>query len=60
MVLGPALTRNALPVAVERLGSRIEEHEPGVVDRPGGRGEQLGEQRTAELVGGQSVETRIA
>ena len=55
-----ALAGDALPVAVERLGSRVEEHEPGVVDRPRGCGVQLGEQRTAELVGGQEVETLVA
>src|SRR5207253_6213511 len=45
---------------VERLGSRIEEDEPGVVDRPRGRSVQLGKQRTPELVGGQNVETLVA
>ena len=55
-----ALAGDALPVSVERLGSRVEEHEPGVVDRPRGRGVQLGEQRTAELVGGQDVQVLVA
>src|SRR5207247_1148092 len=39
---------------------RIEEHEPSVVHWPRGRGVQLGEQRTPELVGGQNVETLVA
>jgi hypothetical protein len=51
---------DALPVAEHRLGSRIEEHEPGRVDRPRGAGVQLGEQRTSELVGGQEVEALVA
>jgi hypothetical protein len=55
-----ALAGGAVPVAVERLGSRIEEHEPGVVHRPRGRGVQLREQRARELVGGQDVETLVS
>ena len=47
------------PVGVERLGSRIEEDEPGVVHRPVGRGVQLGEERASELVGGQDVEASV-
>ena len=51
---------DAVPVAEGRLGSRIEEDEPGGVDRPRGRGVQLGEQRASELVGGQDVEALVA
>ena len=53
------LAGDAVPVAVERLGSRVEEDEPGDVDRPRGRVVQLGEQRAAELVGGQDVEALV-
>jgi hypothetical protein len=55
-----ALAGDALPVVVERLGSRVEEHEPSAVDRSRGCGVQLGEQRSPELVGGQEVETLVA
>src|SRR5437879_2398773 len=47
-------------VAVERLGSRIEEHEPRVVDRPRGRRVHLREERTTEVVGGEEIEALVA
>ena len=55
-----ALAGHALPVGVERLRSRVEEDEAGVVHRPRGRGVQLGEQRAPELVGGEDVEALVA
>jgi hypothetical protein len=62
---GPAQDRDglvggAVPVAVERLGSLVEEHESGVVDRSGGVGVELGVQGASELVGGQEVEAAVA
>ena len=51
-------TRSQSPIG--RLGSRIEEHEAGGVDRPRGRVVQLGIQRESELVGGQDVEAVVA
>src|ERR1700722_9612023 len=57
---GDGLAGGAIPVAVEGLGSRVEGHESGVVDRSGGGGIQLGVQRPSELVGGQEVEAVVA
>jgi hypothetical protein len=57
---GDAVVGGAVPVAVEGLGSRLEEDEPGVVDRPGGRSVQLGEQGASELVCGEDVEALVA
>jgi hypothetical protein len=39
---------------------RVEKDEPRIVHRSRRRGVQLGEQRQAELIGGQDVETLIA
>jgi hypothetical protein len=55
-----AIAGDALPVVVERLSSRVKEHEPGAVERSCGCGVQLGEQRSPELVGGQEVQTLVA
>ena len=55
-----AFAGGAVPVVMKRLSLRIEEHEPGVVRWSRRVGVQLGEQRAAELVRRQDVETGIA
>jgi pimeloyl-ACP methyl ester carboxylesterase len=49
----------AFPVGVELGRGRVEEQEPGTVGRLGGAGEDRGEQRRAELVGGQQVQPGV-
>src|SRR3954469_12273730 len=50
----------AVPVGVEGLRSRVEEHEAGEVRRPGRCGIQLGEERASERVGGEDVQAIVA
>src|SRR4051795_12527072 len=50
----------AVPVGVEGLRSRVEEHEAGEVRRPGRCGIQLGEQGASEGVGGEDVQAIVA
>ena len=57
---GDGFGGDAVPLAVALLGARIEEYEPGGVDRPCGRVVQLGVQRETEVVGGEDVEALVA